>query len=428
MNFWITISHSTAFCIILFTSLALSQGNTWTTKADMEIQRYQHSTCAVNGKIYVIGGATTGGCNQPGSQSVEEYDPSTNTWMIKEPMPTGRESLSISAVNGKIYAIGGDSQTCSGELSTVEEYDPLTNSWSMKKNMQVPRTGLSTCVVSGKIYAIGGWKHSTNVALKDVEEYDPVTNTWTTKADMLNARTWFSTSVVDGKIYVFGGRYTSELKSVEVYDPVTNEWSPKNDMPIALGSLTASTVNDLIYIFGGLTSGGGSPRPEVREYNPISDTLKLISQMPSARCAVHSSELNGDIYVIAGSRTNWPFTPTKTVQVYTPPDPNDVEDTYRPEEYALDQNYPNPFNPVTTISYQIPEFSFATLKVYDVLGSEVVTLVNEEKPIGSYEVEFSATDGATVLPSGVYFYRLQVYPANVGTGNFIETMKMVLMK
>jgi hypothetical protein len=85
--------------------------------------------------------------------------------------------------------------------------------------------------------------------------------------------------------------------------------------------------------------------------------------------------------------------------------------------YSLNQNYPNPFNPATTIKYQIPELSFVTLKVYDVLGNEIATLVNEEKPVGSYDIEFDAN----ALPSGIYFYRLQA-------GSFIETKKMVLMK
>ncbi len=89
----------------------------------------------------------------------------------------------------------------------------------------------------------------------------------------------------------------------------------------------------------------------------------------------------------------------------------------KPLALSLEQNYPNPFNPVTTIKYQIPELSFVILKVYDVLGREVVTLVNEEKQTGSYEVEFDATS----LSSGIYFYRLQA-------GSFVETKKMVLIK
>jgi hypothetical protein len=93
-------------------------------------------------------------------------------------------------------------------------------------------------------------------------------------------------------------------------------------------------------------------------------------------------------------------------------------------EFYLEQNYPNPFNPSTKIKYSIPsvtlsgvEGSSVTLKVYDLLGNEVKTLVNEEQPVGSYEVEFSA-DGLT---SGIYFYKLQI-------GFYTETKKMILMK
>jgi len=88
-----------------------------------------------------------------------------------------------------------------------------------------------------------------------------------------------------------------------------------------------------------------------------------------------------------------------------------------PSKYFLSQNYPNPFNPKTKINCQIPELSFVTIKIYGVLGNEVATLVNEEKPAGSYEVEF---DGAN-LPSGIYFYQIR-------DGNFVETKKMVLLK
>ncbi|MBP1682890.1 MAG: 5'-Nucleotidase domain protein, partial [Ignavibacteriaceae bacterium] len=88
-----------------------------------------------------------------------------------------------------------------------------------------------------------------------------------------------------------------------------------------------------------------------------------------------------------------------------------------PENYSLDQNYPNPFNPSTTIKFRIPESSFVSLRVYNVLGKEVATLVSEEMNAGSYEVNFQASN----LSSGVYFYKLE-------TGNFVKTNKMILMK
>jgi photosystem II stability/assembly factor-like uncharacterized protein len=89
----------------------------------------------------------------------------------------------------------------------------------------------------------------------------------------------------------------------------------------------------------------------------------------------------------------------------------------KPNSYNLYQNFPNPFNPSTKFSYSIPEKALVTVKVFDILGREVKTLVNEEKPAGTYEVSFNASN----LSSGIYFYRLIA-------GNFISTKKMVLLK
>lgn len=92
-------------------------------------------------------------------------------------------------------------------------------------------------------------------------------------------------------------------------------------------------------------------------------------------------------------------------------------ETTPPADFGLDQNYPNPFNPTTKISWHSPSGGRQTLKVYDILGTEVATLFNEEKPAGRYEIEFDASR----LPSGVYFYRLQAE-------RFVQTRKLVLLR
>jgi hypothetical protein len=92
-----------------------------------------------------------------------------------------------------------------------------------------------------------------------------------------------------------------------------------------------------------------------------------------------------------------------------------------PIEFSLSQNYPNPFNPSTTIRFTTSELRFTTLKVYDVLGNEIATLVNEELPAGEYEVEFNPISSNLNLVSGIYFYQLKA-------GSFIQTKKMVLIK
>jgi hypothetical protein len=95
-----------------------------------------------------------------------------------------------------------------------------------------------------------------------------------------------------------------------------------------------------------------------------------------------------------------------------------VDDEFEtPKSFYLAQNYPNPFNPSTTIRFQIVDFGFVSIKVYDMLGKEIETLVNEEKPKGIYEIIF---DGSGLV-SGTYFYQFK-------TANYIETKKMQLMK
>jgi hypothetical protein len=122
--------------------------------------------------------------------------------------------------------------------------------------------------------------------------------------------------------------------------------------------------------------------------------------------------LNG-LIAVAGSNK---------IKVYTAGNPVSVEDELKPDGFELSQNYPNPFNPTTKIKFTISSvgtslMKFVQLKVYDILGNEVATLVNAEKPAGNYEVEFSASG----LTSGIYFYKLQA-------GSFVETKKMILMK
>jgi hypothetical protein len=91
-----------------------------------------------------------------------------------------------------------------------------------------------------------------------------------------------------------------------------------------------------------------------------------------------------------------------------------------PERFVLEQNYPNPFNPRTSIRFQVSGLGFVSLKVYDVLGREVRTLVNETKSPGRYQVEFNAGN----LPSGIYFYQMRV----AGGQPFVTTKKLVLVK
>jgi hypothetical protein len=146
------------------------------------------------------------------------------------------------------------------------------------------------------------------------------------------------------------------------------------------------------------------------QQNKMGDYFDMISDDYGASIA-WAGTFNGEEDVYYGRITQMP------VAI------NDGEDdNWILKTFSLYQNYPNPFNPSTKISWQSPVGSWQTLKVYDVLGNEVATLVNEEKPAGNYEVEFNNHAGTVRnLPSGIYFYTLTA-------GSFTQTKKMLMIK
>ncbi len=240
----------------------------WITKAEMLTDRSWLSCCVVNGKIYACGGYD--GEESYGITTVEEYDPVTDTWTTKSPMPTGRWALGTFAVNGKIYAIGGsdDSPALAKYLGTVDEYDPVTNTWTTKSPMPTARSCYAA-VVNGRIYAIGG--KGNQATYSTVEEYDPATDTWTSKSPMPTARWGHATSAINGKIYTIGGAegypITMNYRTVEEYDPATDTWTTKSPSPIPTDRayLLSCVINGKIYIIGPSYPGSYS---EVYVYDP----------------------------------------------------------------------------------------------------------------------------------------------------------------
>jgi N-acetylneuraminic acid mutarotase len=187
--------------------------NSWTLKKSMPTPRDWISAAVVNNKIYIIGGSDNSGSI---FSMTEVYDPQTDTWTIKEPDPQARLTYGIGVVNDKIYVIGGWVRPGSppGEPTTLnEEYDPQTDTWTTKTPMPTARNGLAVAVVNNRIYAIGGatdfnpWTNNLNV----VEEYDPATDTWRTVQSMPTSRSLMSAASIGTSIYVIGGTNGEDL-------------------------------------------------------------------------------------------------------------------------------------------------------------------------------------------------------------------------
>jgi N-acetylneuraminic acid mutarotase len=310
-------------------SLSQAAEDTWTPKADMPSPRVLLSTSAVDGRIYAIGGQVSG----EGVSAMEVYDPVTDSWTPKFPMPTARWGLAACAVNGRIYAIGGAKAHPGSAYAIVEEYDPATDTWTTKTPMPTARSILSTRVVNGKIYAMGGMLSEGGVGFGSqiVEEYDPATDTWTSKAPMSTGRYAFGTVTLDGKIYAMGGvtSFPQSTSTVEEYDPATDTWTAKGSMPAAKTYFSASEANGKIYAIGG-SPHPNQATPMVYEYGPATDTWTSKADMLSVRTALSTSVVNGKIYAIGGSTEDYPWSALATVEEYDPGfPPPDFNGDYR---------------------------------------------------------------------------------------------------
>ncbi len=254
----------------------------WTKKKPMALSAHHVAFTELNGKFYAFGGFVAPESGPPAWVPINnawQYDPPTDSWMAVTPMPTKRGSAVAATVNGKIYVIGGATvHPGSSEpalhptrphrsVGTVEEYDPKTNTWSERSSMPTARNHAAIGVVNNKIYVIGGRLGSafiftasnTNV----VEEYDPATDQWgLVKARMPTERSGGAWGVYNGRIYVAGGEHQDShlmaaFRALEAYDPVTNTWSELPMMPMPRHGLAGAVVGDRLYLASGDIQSAG---------------------------------------------------------------------------------------------------------------------------------------------------------------------------
>ncbi len=262
--------------------------DTWTRKANMLTPRAGLSTCTVNGKIYAIGGENLVG---DAILTVEEYNPVTDKWTKKADTIVSGTDLSTCVVNGKIYVIGlGGIQPAIGRGQVmIAEYVPNNDSWTRKADLPANMINSFVTAIDGKIYAIGESRNfiagganpqERNVLI--VMQYDPIMDMWTQKADISTQQGSSCIAVVNGKIYVIGGSQNridpqeGNANIVMEYDPKTDIWTRKTDMPTPRSNSSAAVVNGKIYVIGGsgirqVGAGGMGQRTiltTVEEYIP----------------------------------------------------------------------------------------------------------------------------------------------------------------
>jgi N-acetylneuraminic acid mutarotase len=222
--------------------------NTWDTRAPLPEVRHHNLATVFEGRLYVFGGM-----DEPWRPTTTAwvYDPTIDAWTALAPLPQPRTSGAAVALGNYIYVIGGTGSPFQTPLPFLR-YDPAANTWEERAQLRQLREHTAAVALDGKIYALGGrWNED---GLTSVEIYDPESDSWSWGPDMHYGRAGFAATVLDGKIYVAGGEMITALetlKSVEVYDPATNAWSDLPDMPAKLHGVPAVGLNGLLYIIGG---------------------------------------------------------------------------------------------------------------------------------------------------------------------------------
>ncbi len=221
-------------------------------------------------------------------------------------------------------------------------------------------------------------------------------------------------AVHDGYLYA-GGLFDTAgnnfAKNIAKWDG--SSWSPVGD-GINTQVYSLESYNGNLYAGGNFSIATGGPGNYISKWNGV-----LWSDVDGGTDGpVNFFLVQDNKLYVGGSFSSAGDQPAKNIAVWSDGasavNENRVSNI---NEFALYQNYPNPFNPSTSIKYTVPLTQFVTLKIYDVIGNEIATLVNGEKPAGNYEVKFDASH----LSSGVYFYKLQA-------GSYISTKRMILIK
>jgi hypothetical protein len=366
----------------------------------MPTARAGHGVAVVNGKIYVIGGINGSYLNIN-----EMYDPVTDTWTTKTPMPTPRAYFAVATYLNKIYAIAGSTGIGSSTLVN-EVYDASTDTWETVSSLQsdTVRSHLSANVVKGKIYVISGvasdFPHGAPGSVEN-NVYDPLLDVWTGKAPIPQPVFQYASAVVDDKIYIIGGRNFQSTPSIlsltQIYDTTTDTWTNGSSMPIAAywclsGATTGLFAPKRIYIFGGFASSGpdASWLSLTQVYDPDINAWTTGTPAPAAFAKGGVAVVNDMLYAI-GDDVNLQYTPVG----YGSPDPS--YDGTAPEIAVLSPEnityYATDIPLIFTVNEQVSwmRYNLDDKTVGEIQGNSTLSGLS----LGSHNVTVYATDVAS---------------------------------
>ena len=273
----------------------------WRTLASLGAPRQESGVALLNGEIYFVGGFNAA---SDIVADVDVYNPGTDTWRKVASLPRPLHHPNVSAAGGRLYVVGALSGLNFSADGATLQYDPASNTWTQKAPLPAgsERGAAAVGTLGNLIYVAGGLRSGASVT--DFSAYDTSTDTWTGLARMTTSRDHLVGAVVGNRFFAIGGRSGSALRAqVEIFDPAAGTWSAGQPMPTPRGGCMGAAVDGRIVIVGGegnaATASGVFDQSEL--YDPTSNTWSTLERMRTPRHGSGAAGLNGSLYVPGGA-------------------------------------------------------------------------------------------------------------------------------
>lgn len=289
----------------------------WKSSAQLPFHLQEIYCSVLDDRIHLAGGFLV----EDGDLSVSShhlaYDPNTDQWLEKAPIPATRHHLQIATHHGYLYGFAGFEMQSSQSMWIMHQqtwaYDPKNDVWMDKKAAPVPHAETVAGKLDDQIHIVGGRTPAgnSNGSYRDHQDtdhhlvYDPGSDSWDHAAPAPTARNSAAGAVIDGRLYVTGGRTVAagNLSNLEIYDPKEDKWRTGAPMPQAQGGLAAAAVKGKLYAFGGeYFQDGGGVFANCWVYDPSKDTWAEATPMRTPRHGLAGAAIGKTVYAIGGAK------------------------------------------------------------------------------------------------------------------------------
>ena len=271
---------------------------TWTTRTPRPAITNEAQAVTIGGKLLVPGGSDLGKSNN----RLDEYDPLTDRWRTRAPMPLPLDHIAVEVVNDKLYGFGGFAGIIhAGASDSALEYDPTTDTWRRLPPMKGPRGGASAAAIDGKIHVIGG-RLRDHELFATHEVFDTATGTWSDAPPLPLARDHLAAVAAEGKIHVIGGRMSSSDDRTgqhDVYDPATRTWTSAAPMPTPRSAMGAVLYKGMIVVNGGEMRSNTFTENEA--YDLKTGHWLTLAPMPGGRHGHGATVIGNNAYFVGGA-------------------------------------------------------------------------------------------------------------------------------